>query len=170
MIFLLIGILLMIVQDRGLWHEIGVAFLIAALLGFSIDFYLHRSIAKDAFEGAMGYFLPDDIKEAVRYIGAIDWFAEDFSITVNLAKIDDELIKCTIKTRKFVRNISGSTRSNKSNIHVDDWGHREKSYIVSCEAKTASTTKVLNQESVKYADSTVYGETDFGRRIFGGDY
>jgi hypothetical protein len=152
--------LLIIVADAGLFHEIGVAALIAALLGFSIDFYLHRSIAKDAFEGAMGYFLPDDIKEAVRYIGAIDWFAEEFSLTINLKKIDDETIKCTLKIRKYMKNISSGKKSIKSHVHVDEWGRREKSYIISCEARTASITKNLNPQSIRSFDSTVYAETD----------
>jgi hypothetical protein len=37
---------------------------------------------------------------------------------------------------------------------------REKSYIISCEAKTAAITKHLNPDSIKYDESTVYGETD----------
>ena len=95
--FFLSGVLLIHLWESGIPHEIGVALLISALLGFSIDFYLRRSIARDAFEGAMGYFLPEDIKEAVQYIGAMDWFAEEFTITVKLEKAEHGLIKCTIR-------------------------------------------------------------------------
>ena len=119
-IFFLVGSLLILLTS-GFLHEVGIAFLISALLGFSIDFYLRQNIARDAFEGAMGYFLPDEVKEAVRYIGGIEWFAEEFSLTVNLQKIDIGTIKCTIRTRKYLRNISNSTKSMKSNIHVDEW-------------------------------------------------
>jgi len=148
--FLIIGVLLMLVQAAGFFHEVGIAFLIASLLGFSIDFYLHRSIAKDAFEGAMGYFLPDDVKEAVRYLGGMDWFAEKFSLTIKL-ELEGELIKCTLKTRKYLRNISNITSDRKSNIHVDDWGHAKMAEVISCEARTASVVKYLNtkQLSVK---------------------
>ena len=54
-LFFLVGFLLILLTS-GFFHEVGVALLISALLGFSIDFYLRRNIARDAFEGAMGYF------------------------------------------------------------------------------------------------------------------
>jgi hypothetical protein len=150
-----------LIADSGVFHDLGIACIIAALLGGSIDPYLRQGLTRDAFEGAMGYFLPDDIKEAVRYMGGIDWFAEEFSLTVKLEKIDNDTIKCTIRTRKYLRNISNGTKSIKSNIHVDEWNHSEqKSHIVSCEAKTSSVTKHLNPESVRMFDSTVYGETE----------
>jgi hypothetical protein len=152
---------LFILLTSGFFHEVGVALLISALLGFSIDFYLRRNIARDAFEGAMGYFLPDDVKEAVRYIGGIDWFAEEFSLTINLQRVEGgNTIKCTIRTRKYLKNISSGAKPMKSNIHIDEWDHTPKSEIISCTARTSSVTKSLNFESVKRFDSSVYGETD----------
>ena len=160
LLFLIVGILLILVQSKGFFHEVGIAAIIASFLGFSIDIYLQQRIARDAFEGAMGYFLPDDLKEAVRYIGAIDWFAEEFSLTIKLETLPDELVRCTIKVRKYLRNVSPYTNEINSYIHIDDWGHPQKSYLISCSIKTAS---VENNKMIERTDNngfTLHGETD----------
>lgn len=147
-------------RETGVLHEVGIALLISALLGGSIDFYLHRSIAKDAFEGAMGYFLPEEIKESVRFIGSMEWFAVEFSLTVQLEITEDDLVRCTLKTRKLLRNISSMTLPMRSNIHVDDWGHKKQAEIISCVVRAAAVSKELKRDAIKRENSTVYGETD----------
>jgi hypothetical protein len=155
--FFVIGLLL--IQQAGFLHDVGIASIIAAFLGFSIDTYLQQRIARDAFEGAMGYFLPGDLKEAVRYIGSIDWFAEEFSLTVKLEKLPDDLISCSIKVRKFMRNVSSTINEINGYIHIDDWGHSQKSYIVSCSIKTASSVDNAGQARHENNGFTLHAET-----------
>jgi hypothetical protein len=159
LMFLVIGALLVLIEHDGFFHEVGVAFLIAALLGFSIDFYLHRSIAKDAFEGAMGYFLPSDVKEAVKYISGIDWFAEEFSLVVKLERLPDDFIKCSLKVRKFLKNVSNDTNEINSYIHIDDWGHSLRAQVISCTIKTASAEDKMIKERIDNSGYTRHGET-----------
>src|SRR5215472_595274 len=96
-VFMAAGTTLIYIREAGFFHEIGVALIIASLLGGSVDIYLRQGIAKDAFEGAMGYFLPSEIKEAVKYLGSIDWFAEEFSLTVKLEKMPNDLVSAISK-------------------------------------------------------------------------
>src|SRR5215475_1998699 len=128
-------------SDHGVVKEIGIAFLTTAILGGTVHTYLERALAKDAFEGAVGYFLPPDVKEAVRFISGLHWFAEEFSWTVELDRDERhrDLIKATVHIRKKVKNITHSSRPIKSFIHVDEWGHKEKSKIIACEVHTSST-------------------------------
>jgi hypothetical protein len=61
-IFFLFGVVLHISFDSIIVHDVGTAFIIASLLGFSVDAYLKRDLAKDVFEGAVGYILPQKSK------------------------------------------------------------------------------------------------------------
>jgi hypothetical protein len=148
-------------QKEGVIHEIGVAMFIASILGFTIDTYLRQNIAKDAFGGAMGYFLPDDIKEAVRYLGATDWFAEEFSLTIKLERVQDDLVKCTIKIRKFLRNVSSATQKINSYIHIDEWSHSKSAYIVSCSVSTPAKKLEMTGSRTANNGYTLHGETEY---------
>jgi hypothetical protein len=174
--FLFLGSILILLPALNDWHwdhgvvrEFGIAFLIAAILGGSIHLYLEQDIAKDAFEGAIGYFLPPDVKEAVRSISGIEWFAEEFSWTVELENFDTDLIKVTSKIRKYLKNITHSPLPIRSSAEVDEWKHSEKSYIVECELRTSSQTVKFDPDKVQYNDSTLAAET--GEVIIGaGEY
>jgi hypothetical protein len=149
--------------DHGIIRDIGIALLTTAILGSTIHVYLERDIAKNAFEGAVGYFLPDDIKEAVRHLTGIEWFAEQFSWTVDIERIhgNPHLVKVTTKTRKVLRNITNNPLSIKSTIHVDDWGHKTKSTITQCELRGPQIKIELDPTKIEYRnDSTVYAETE----------
>jgi len=148
--------------DHGVTRDIGIALLTSAVLGATIHVYLERDIAKNAFEGAVGYFLPDDIKEAVRHLSRIDWFAEEFSWTVDIMRTSDpDIVKVTTQTRKFLRNITNGPLSIRSTIHIDDWGHTERSAITQCELRSAEIKKQMRPEQIEYkADTTVYSATD----------
>jgi hypothetical protein len=147
--------------DLGIMRDIGIALLIASLLGISVDIFLKRGIAKDAFEGAVGYVLPEKAKEAVHWLAGIDWFAEEFSLTVDLKIIKPDLIRTTIRVRKLMRNITNLSQPIKSFIHVDEWGREEKSDILGCEIRTEArgVLETLDPASIKRKNSSVYGST-----------
>jgi hypothetical protein len=169
--FFFFGVLLIVVPsihhveaDFGISRDIGIAFLTASLLGISVDIFLKRGIAKDAFEGAVGYVLPVEIKEFVHSIAGIDWFAEEFSLSVDLAIIDKEkdVIKATIKVRKLMRNITNLPQPIKSFIWVDDWERdQHKSEIVECQIRNEArgVLETLDHTSIKKINSTLYGST-----------
>jgi hypothetical protein len=168
-IFFLLGILLIAVpaalnieRDFGITREIGVAFLTASLLGISVDIFLKRGIARDAFEGAVGYVLPAEIKEAVHSLAGIDWFAEEFSLTATLEIVEDDLIRATVKLRKVMRNITNMTQPIRSFIHVDEWGRSRKSEILECEVRTEArgVLEKLDPGSIKIIGSSIYGSTN----------
>lgn len=171
-LFSIIGVFLIILPavalfdqagiTRELSRDIGIAFVTASLLGVSVDIFLKRGIARDAFEGAVGYILPLEVKEAVHTLARMTWFAEEFSLVVNLNLVEDDLIKATIKIRKMVRNIGDIPQPITSYIQVDEWGRRYQSEVISCEIKTASGKVVatFNKDEVQVIGSSFKGETD----------
>ena len=52
----------------ALAEHIATAMLIACFLGLTIDFWLKKQITEDVFSAAMGYELPEDLREEVRYV------------------------------------------------------------------------------------------------------
>ena len=86
------------------------------------------------------------------------------------AKQECRSLETTVRLRKYMKNISNRTQSIKSNIHVDEWGHEMKSYIISCEAKTASTTEHLNQKTIRHKDFTILWRDKPGKSLSWGDY
>ena len=108
----------------------------------------------------MGYFLPDDMKEAVRYLASAEWFAEEFSLMVKLEKIDDTSVKCTIKIRKILRNVSNNIQKINSYIHIDEWSHKEKAHVIACSIKTASEERKMICQRIANDGYTIHGETE----------
>jgi hypothetical protein len=166
--FFLLGLLCIVLPaihhveaDFGVTREIGIALLTASLLGISVDIFLKRDIAKDAFEGAVGYVLPEEVKEAIHRLAAIDWFAEEFSLTVDLKIIKPDLIRATIRVRKVMRNITNVSQTMKSFIHVDEWDREERSDIVECQIRTEArgVLETLDHSSIKRENMSVYGST-----------
>ena len=46
----------------------GVAFVIAAVLGLTVDWALKAELARDVFQAAFNYVLPDELKEEVQRV------------------------------------------------------------------------------------------------------
>src|SRR5689334_1771136 len=49
-------------------HDISVALVVAGILGLTIDRWLKRALAKDAFEASMGYALAPEMKNTLRWV------------------------------------------------------------------------------------------------------
>ena len=62
-----------IAEDRiGNWftviNHIGIAFLVAGILGITIELFLSQRLAEDAFKATIGYLLPDELKPEMEWV------------------------------------------------------------------------------------------------------
>jgi hypothetical protein len=114
--------------------------------------------------------LPPQIKGAVHSLAGLTWFAEEFSLAVDLEVVDADTIKATIKLRILLKNITNTTHPIKSFIHVDEWGHKRSSEILDCEVRTREATSLakLNRDGIAAIGSSKRGETN-EVRVAGGD-
>lgn len=112
------------VGDQQLVHDTGIAFMVAGILGISVDQTLRRQLAQDAFKASIGYLLPDELRNEMEWIYNCHILCVEHSQICELYHIDDET--CGIKTkmlRKF-RNVSSSKESLALGVGIDEWFHK----------------------------------------------
>jgi len=130
----LLGIILILVayiletRGKGDWQllrDIGVGFLVAGILGITVDQVLKRQLARDAFKASIGYILPDELK------GEMEWIYETHVLCVQhiqickLTPIDDEYCKLHVTMHRTFQNISLSRTSiDKPGVGLDEWFHK----------------------------------------------
>src|SRR4030042_848978 len=73
----LLGVILILIgnfceQQLGTWafiiRDVGIAMLVAAILGVSIDLYLRQRLTEDVFKVAMGYILPEELRPEMEWV------------------------------------------------------------------------------------------------------
>ena len=118
--------------DWSLLHDIGVAFMIAAILSVTVDLAVRGQLVEDVFKASIGYILPKELKGELEWIYSSHILCAEHTQTCELHRIDNDT--CTIHTnmiRKF-RNISSSTEPLVIGGSLNEWCyHTGKSKIIS---------------------------------------
>jgi len=124
----LVGVLLMLSSDKvplGIWRtlvqHLGTAAIIAAVLGFTIDWWLKRQIAEDVFSVAMGYELPTDLKEEMRHVYSSRVICKNHMQIVTITKIDDDHVSVDVALERKFENISSIEQPIKVALGIDEW-------------------------------------------------
>jgi len=71
---LAVGILILVFSKKVEWgpvwvvvghvvHDLGIAFVVAAVLGLTVDFSLKTEVAKDVFKATLGYILRPEFRD-----------------------------------------------------------------------------------------------------------
>jgi hypothetical protein len=137
----LIGVFLLgllIVWLSHLWgsevtKEIGVAFMVAAILGVTIDEASKSELIRNGFFAAFRYAFPAPLQKEILRIAAYRMICERHYWRVNVEKIDHECVRVTCELRRKIRNIGSSAEKVRPRIHIDDWGFaKERSEIFEC--------------------------------------
>ena len=150
---LAIGIVLIIIPEYfgHEWYyesirDVGVALLVASILGFTIDRWFKSELQKDAFLAAMGRVLPTAFQEEVRRIVSFNLLAEQFMLFVALEP-NGNAVKVTTLIERTIKNTSSQREAVKNVVEIDDWGREEigKSQIEEC-SMTIDGNKVLSKK------------------------
>jgi len=113
--------------------SIGASFLIAGVLGLTIDRVFRQQLAEDAFRASIGYILPEELK------GEMKWIYESHIICVQhiqeceIKPINPESDICVlyVKMQRTLRNISNDRESITLLTAIDEWFHKSaKSQII----------------------------------------
>lgn len=112
-----IGIILMAVGPHVLYvgsliEKLGDAFLIAGILSVGVDQYVkHRlaeEVANDVLSFALGYPLPDRMREEIHYVLRLPYVREDFEMQIALSRVEGHagFVRAEMKTFFRVMNLS----------------------------------------------------------------
>lgn len=119
--------------DFGITSEIGVAFLVASILGFTIDRWLKADIAADVFKAAIGHVLPEEFRPEVARIIGYKMICERHALFVEITKAGNESVKVQTSLERTIRNRSAYSEKIANFIHIDEWGRTVgKSKILEC--------------------------------------
>src|ERR1700688_3977903 len=107
--FLIAGLILIFVPhfwgikwDYGITPEIGIAFLVAAILGFTIDRWLKAELRTDAFLAAIGHILAPEFRSEVFRIIGYKLICERHSLVVEIAPVATNIVKVTSSVERVI--------------------------------------------------------------------
>jgi hypothetical protein len=137
----LIGAGFIIYSLKDYWHGLGAwayliegfagSLIIAGIIGFSFDRFLKHAITKDVFEAALGYLLPPELKEEMRWLYGNKIMCKEHHQIIDIERIDDAFIRMRVKYDRTFRNVGSSSEDLKLSLGVDEWFHKtEKSKIL----------------------------------------
>jgi hypothetical protein len=138
--FLLAGIVLISVPhfldwrwDFGITPEIGIALLVAAILGFTIDRWLKAELRTDAFLAAIGHVLAPEFRAEVSRIVGYKLICERHISLTEIELAGDNVVKVTSSVQRTIRNKSAYPQPIKNYVHIDEWGYAVgRSEILEC--------------------------------------
>lgn len=115
-------------------HDLGIAVIVASLLGFSIDRWLKAEIVEDVFRAALGYILPQEFKEEVRRITSFKFLCEKHCLHAKIEILDGDKVRLTTMVERTLRNITSNVEAVRGFYSVDEWGFSEgPSQILECQ-------------------------------------
>lgn len=119
--------------DYGIASEIGVALLVAAILGFTVDRWLKAELRTDAFLAAIGHVLAPEFRAEVSRIIGYKLICERHYLLVEVALVSDRLVKVTSSVERTIRNKSAYPQTIKNLMHIDEWGYAAgQSQVIEC--------------------------------------
>lgn len=135
-------------------EEIFIAIFISGLLALTVDTYFKRLLSRDVFEAALGYVLPDSLKDDIRWILDTNFISPKSYIKFDLAKHDTNTVDITVSTERYIKNIGKKSQKYKTQLGVDDFG---QSSISICSMEHSGI--VYSNNGVLVKGGEIYAET-----------
>ena len=108
--------------DFGVLPEIGIALLVASILGFTIQRWMNRDLAKDVFWASIGHMLRPELRSEISWICGFKFLATRSVLTVDIEPIGDDLVKVTTSVDREIENIGAEQQSLGNVFSIDEWG------------------------------------------------
>ena len=102
-------------------EHIATAILIACFLGLTIDFWLKKQITEDVFSAAMGYELPEDLREEVRYVYGNKLLCRHHQQNAEIVDLGNGFVSITIGCERRFENIGETSQILPISVGMDEW-------------------------------------------------
>jgi hypothetical protein len=138
--------------DHGIFVELGKAFIIAGILGFTIEPWMRKSLARDVFSAAFGYHVPDDFKTEIARIAGFSIICTKHIMDVKIRASRDDTLQVFVTIERHFENVGSSPALHRAMIWIDEWGFSEKSQILQCSIynSTATRSKQFDRKKIEY--------------------
>jgi hypothetical protein len=140
--------------DFGLIHEIGVAFIVASVLGLTIDFTLKTQVAEDVFKATLGHILRPEFRAEVARITSYKFLCEQHMLLVEIELLPDHIVRVTTSIERTHKNITAYPEKIRAYLHIDDWGFAAgPSKIINCDMiKDGQTFQGISVEAEPFRE------------------
>jgi hypothetical protein len=145
--------ILEIAWDKNIIPEIRKAILVAGILGFSIEPWLRRSMAKDVFRAAFGYHMPAEFRDELYRIASHRVICIRHVMEVKIVESENDMLRVTITIEREFQNIGNRPILQRASVHRDEWDFDEPTVISRCEIRRGKRKKVGKQ--IPQSDSTI---------------
>jgi hypothetical protein len=139
---------------------LGKAFVITGILGFTIEPWIRRALARDVFSAAFGYTMPDDFKEQLKRIADYKVLCTKHRMYVRIKDASDGHVRVTITVERTFSNIGTSSVPIKAMVWIDELGFNEAVEIHRCEIFNKRGNKVY-----KFDPSQTKYRNDFAVKV-----
>ncbi len=115
----------------GLFHEGGVAALIAFVLAVTIDRLFRQEAVTDVVRTALGYVLPVELRDEMRWIYEQKFMARESIMNVELRRnADSETLTMVIDMQRFIENVTADNQIFEMGTAFDEWGFADSSELL----------------------------------------
>jgi hypothetical protein len=132
--------------DHGIIAAIGTAFLVASILGFTIDRWMKAEIASDVFRATLGYILPSEFHDAIHNLISFPFMCESHEMWYEITRINNNEAEVRVKTERRIKNITTRSQDIDGSLDIDEWGFPQKSKIHLCEVHDVNHNVLLRAE------------------------
>jgi hypothetical protein len=108
--------------DFGIIHELGVALIVAAIIGFAIDVTLTKAVARDVFKATLGHILRDEFRAEVTRITGYKFLCERHVLVVEIKLLPDHVVEVTTSIERHITNITAYPEKYRAYLYIDEWG------------------------------------------------
>lgn len=162
-----VGVFLVAVAHEAPWpllmkivEEAGMALMIAAILGGTVDGLFKTELVRDAFLATFRYVARPELLDEVLRIIRYRLVCDSHRWLVKIEIIDDDAVRVTCETHRKIKNVGASAEPVRAYIHIDDWGFKcEKSKIHRCEIVIEGKGVIYGEEKLQ-TDGTLMYSTD----------
>ena len=124
-ILLLIGSVLLFIFGESLSHaiaEVGIALIIAAILGLTVERALKTDLVQNVFLAAFNYVLPDELKDEVARVINYRFLCRKQVVVIEGTLIDGDNMRISISVERFIYNITHHPEPFRPFVDIDEWG------------------------------------------------
>jgi hypothetical protein len=159
-------------EARLIATEIGIASLVASILAGVVEPFFRGEFARDAFLAAFRYVLPMEFRAEVEKILKFDFIAEEQVWTVNIEKVNEEVVLVTTTYARTIRNKTKSNKPANAWYEAEDYQFAEGATKLECAIEydsqiLQSSTQTEKDHEIEAKTSDLMIPPDKSARIWG---
>lgn len=144
-------------------HEFAVAlghgFIIATILGITVDRYIKIFLAKDIATLVIGYPLPEEIRrKMIDLMSSYPVIRQNFSVLYQIKRQNNNEVEVTVTQWFTVMNYSSKDQPFQHDVELDSLPKKDVSFeLLSCDSKDKTAQYIYPDQNTHIAPNYVNG-------------